>query len=148
VGIVGDVHEAAEWVAAALTQSGYRADFTPPSLWEIERFFDTEAPGGRARRGGLLDKSVGLRVFAVGSYVGEVVRRNIGGTWSGDDDDPDAEINVALDLPDGSRIWPVQRAIKRFRNGPEDGIAGYGAVLGLAVGPWPAAPRKRRWWRR
>src|SRR3954463_9429098 len=82
VGIVEDVLQAAEWVAAALTASGYRADFSPSSLWEVERFFETEAPNGPARPGGLLAERLGSRIFALGSYVGEVVRRHAGGTWS------------------------------------------------------------------
>jgi hypothetical protein len=36
-------------------------------------------------------------------------------------------MNIALHLPDGSIIWPVQRVIKRFRNGPEV-LQGVGAV--------------------
>jgi hypothetical protein len=145
VGIVEDVHEAADWIAAALTTSGYSADFTPGSLWEIERFFEVEAPGGRPRRNGLLAEQLGSRVFGLGSYVGEVVRRNVGGSWSGDDTDPAAEVNVALELPDGSRIWPVQRVMKRFSNGPEDSVIAYGAALGLDIGGRPGKPR-RRWW--
>jgi hypothetical protein len=47
-------------------------------------------------------------------------------------------------VPDGSTIWPVQRVIKRFRNGPEDSIAFYGTALGLRD---PSAAR-RRWFRR
>jgi hypothetical protein len=53
-------------------------------------------------------------------------------------------MNIALHLPDGSIIWPVQRVIKRFRNGPEDSIAFYGAVLGLT----DTSTNRRRWFRR
>ncbi|WP_432837656.1 hypothetical protein [Dactylosporangium sp. CA-092794] len=147
MGIVGDVRDAAEWVAAALTASGYRADFSPGSLWEIERFFDAEAPDGRPRPNGLLAQQLGPRLFALGSYVGEVVRRHVGGDWSGDDDDPAAEVDVCLELPDGKRIWPVQRVMRRFSNGPEDGLVAYGAALGLGVGARPGSVR-RRWFRR
>ncbi|WP_327000341.1 hypothetical protein OHA72_35100 [Dactylosporangium sp. NBC_01737] len=146
MGIVEDVHEAAAWVAAALTSSGYRADFSPGSLWEVERFFEVEAPDGRPRPDGLLARQLGARLFAVGSYVGEVIRRNAGGTWSGDDNDPAAEINVALQQPDGGRIWPVQRVMKRYSNGAEDSITAYGAVLGLDIGARPGQ-RRRRWFR-
>ena len=147
VGIVHDVQGAAEWVAGALTRSGYRADFSPASLWEIDRFFDTEAPDGQARPGGLLADRVGARVFAIGSYVGEVVRRHAGGTWSGDDSDPAAEVNVMLTLPTGSVIWPIQRVMQRYSSGPEHSIAAYGLALGLDVGKSPGN-RRRRWFRR
>jgi hypothetical protein len=146
MGIVEDVRGAADWVAAALTATGYRADFSPSSLWEIERFFDDQAPNGRPRPRGLLAEQLGARLFALGAYVGEVVRRHAGGTWSGDDADPEAEINVALDLPNGATIWPIQRVMKRFSNGDEDSVTAYGVALGLTIGPRPA-PVRRRWLR-
>ena len=99
---------------------------------------------GRARPGGLLATDFGPRVFALGAYTGEVIRRDRGGEWHADDDDPGAEVNVELRLPGGGVIWPVQRAMKRCLNGAEDGIAAYGAALGLDVGAPQPAPRKRR----
>ncbi|KAB2855245.1 MAG: hypothetical protein F9K41_09425 [Sphingopyxis terrae] len=127
--IVSDVLASAEWIAKALSSSGYQADFTLTSLGEIDRFFDEHAPGGVARPDGLLSEDVGSRIFAIGSYVGETIRRQLGGEWIGDDKDPQAEINVSIKLADGSIIWPIQRAMKRFRNGPDDSIAAYGAAL-------------------
>jgi hypothetical protein len=137
-----DIDKGADWIARALSSSGYRADFAPPSLWEIDRFFDEQSQNGAARAGGLLSSSLGQRIFALGSYMGEVVRRELGGTWSGDDNDPEAEINVELQLPDGTRCWPVQRAMKRFKNGAEDGIAAWGVGLGLVIGSPPESPQK------
>lgn len=146
--IVEDMGVGSAWIAEALTTSGYAADFSPASLWEIDRFFDDHAPGGRVKRRGLLGKQVGQRILAVGAYVGEVLRRDLGGEWHGDDDDPEVEINVELHLPGGTIVWPVQRAMKRLQNGPEDGIAAYGSALGLTVGPEPAAPSRVPWYKR
>ena len=146
--IIDDVADAAEWIATAMTYSGYRADFTAASLWEVERFFDEHTSDGQALPGGLLSEDLGARLFALGSYVGEVLRRQLGGDWRGDDTDPQAEINVALDLADGTTVWPTQRAGKRYANGNEDNIAAYGYVLGLDVGQRPPPPTKRRRFRR
>ena len=143
MGIIDDVRAAATWIAAALTSSGYRADLSPSSLWDVERFFDEQARAGKARPQGLLSEGLGTRLFALGAYVGEVVRRDRGGAWHGDDSDPQVEINVAVDLADGKRIWPVQRVMKRFRNGPEDNVAHYAILLGVEIGPRPE-PRLRR----
>ena len=129
-----DVAISADWVAHALSSSGYRADFSPQSLWEIDRFFDEHSQNGAARPGGLLAQDLGQRIFAVGSYMGEVVRRKLGGEWVGDDTDPKAEITVSLRLAGGVVCWPIQRAMKRFKNGNEDGIAAWGSGLGLHVG--------------
>jgi hypothetical protein len=135
--LVEDAGAAAEWIATALSSSGYQADFSPPSLWEVDRFFDEHTKRGKPRRGGLLAENLGQRIFGLGCYTGEVIRRNLGGKWQADDADPQGEINIELHLPDGAIVWPVQRAMKRLANGPEDAIAAYGAALGLEVGSRP-----------
>jgi hypothetical protein len=143
-----DITASADWISRALTSSGYSADFTPESLWEIDRFFDEETRNGAARPGGLLSSGLGQRIFAVGSYVGEVVRRRLGGDWIGDENDPEAEINVELRLPGDVRCWPIQRVMKRLKNGPEDGIAVWGAAFGLEVGSAPEPKARRGFFRR
>ena len=135
--LAADVQAAASWVADALGTSGYGADFSAASLWEVDRFFDDHAPDGRVLTGGLLSEQVGQRLFAIGGYVGEVIRRSLGGEWNGDDDDPHGEVNVELRLLDGSVVWPVQRALQRFSYGADESFAAYGEVLGLHVGPRP-----------
>ncbi len=140
--ILQDIFSSASWISTALKSSGYRADFTPASLWEIDRFFDEQSRAGTAKPDGFLAQDLGRRLFAIGSYIGEVVRRSLGGEWIGDETDPQAEIDIELQCPDGTRCWPVQRAIKRFKNGPEDSIAVWGHALGVEIGPRPE-PAKR-----
>ena len=133
----------AELISTALRSSGYAADFQPASLWEIDRFFDENARDGRPTSRGMLSKDFGRRMFALGGYLGEVVRRQLGGEWYGDDTAPRGEIDMELRVPGGGIIWPMERCMKRLVNGPEDGIAGYGLGLGLNVGPAPARPARR-----
>jgi hypothetical protein len=103
-----DIGQSADWIARALRSSNYRANFSPQSLWDIDLFFDDHSSDGAPKPGGLLSEQMGARLFAVGAYVGEVIRRGVGGEWQTDDSDPQGEINVALKLPDDSLIWPVQ----------------------------------------
>jgi len=145
--VIEDAMKASTWIATALSSSGYVADFTEASLGQIDRFFDEQTQGGAAKPGGLLSEDLGSRLFAIGAYIGEVIRRGRGGEWVADDSDPQAEINIALHLTDGTTCWPVQRAMKRFKNGPEDGIAAYGAGIGLGIGHQPARAERRPWWR-
>ena len=142
-----DLDGAADWISRALSSSGYLADFSPASLWAIDRFLDENSTAGVARPGGLLDRDLGSRLFALGAYTGEVIRRALGAQWRTDDQDPQGEVNVELILPDGDVIWPVQRVMKRYKNGSEDGLVAYAVALGVAVGPAPRA-HTRRWWRR
>jgi hypothetical protein len=143
VGVVDNALRMAELVAAALTKDGYDADFTPASLWEIDRFFDEQTRKGEPRRWGLLARDTSLRLFSIGAYVGEVVRRDVGGEWEGDDADEQPELNLALRLVDDGLVWPVQRAIKRMRNGAEDGIVAYAVALGVDVGPKPGRTSRK-----
>ena len=122
--LMQDIVTSKDWIALALNVSQYKADFSLNSLKEIDRFFDEQsAPGG------LLSENRGQRLFAIGSYIGEVIISEIGGEWSTDDNDPQGEVNIAVKLPNGGMIWPVQRAIKRFQQGPENSIYDYACVI-------------------
>jgi hypothetical protein len=127
--LVEDAQRMADWVANALTQTGYSADFSLESLREIDRFFDEHSTDGQPVPGGLLAEQLGPRIFALGAYVGECIIRHYGGSWRGDDAEPAGEINIQVVLPSGGIIWPVQRVMKRFKSGPEDGIYVYGRVI-------------------
>jgi hypothetical protein len=124
--IVSDALASAEQISRALSQSGYKADFSLESLKQVDRFFEEQTANGQPKAGGLLSQELGARLFAIGAYVGEVIRRQTGGQWQGDDNDPRAEVNIAIRLKTGVILWPVQRVMKRFKNGAEDGIWIYG----------------------
>jgi hypothetical protein len=142
-----DVATSSDWIAGALAQTGYGGDFSPESLWELDRFLEDHTVEGRARRGGPLADDVGAKLFALGAYLGEVIRRDHGGEWrSGSDDEAD-EVNIELRLPDGTHLWPVQRVMKRFQLGEEEGLAAYALAVGVPVGPAPAPrPKPAPWW--
>lgn len=127
--LIADTRVAAEWISRALSKSGYRADFSVESLAEIERFFAEHSNDGRPVPGGRLVEKTGPRIFALGAYVGEVLRRAATGHWYAEAGDPEVEFNIEVRFPDGSRIWPMQRAIKRFNNSPEENIHDYGLLV-------------------
>ena len=64
---VEDISSGANWISKALQASGYRANFAPESLWEIDRFFDEHSPNGTPKPGGLLSADLGQRIFALGA---------------------------------------------------------------------------------
>ncbi len=150
-----NIEAAANWIATALQQAGYHADLTPASLWEIDRFLDDNVRNGQPIADGLLAQDPGKRVFALGCYIGETFRRTLGGEWVGDTGGVKIELNIALRLPDGHVLTPVQRVATRIQHGLEDGIAAYGIGLGLDVGPPPTKeipvppplPAKKPWWK-
>lgn len=119
-----DIHTACEWVVTALNSSGYKADYTIESMKEIDRFLDEQSG-----ENGIISRGRGKILFSLGCYVGETVIRIYGGKWYADDNDPQGEINASVKLDNGTVIFPMQRVIKRYQNGSEDGIYAYVYVL-------------------
>lgn len=119
-----DIHTACEWVVMALNSSGYKADYTLESMKEIDRFIDEQSG-----ENGIISRNRGKIIFSLGCYIGETVIRIYGGKWHTDDNDPQGEINAAVELENDTVIFPMQRVIKRYQNGSEDGIYAYVYVL-------------------
>ena len=122
--LMQDIMTSKDWIAMALNSSNYAADFSINSFKEIDRFFDEQnTPDG------ILSRNRGQILFALGAYIGEVIISVCGGEWLTDDNDPQGEVNIAVRLKDGTIIFPVQRAMKRYMNGKEDSIYDYGYIL-------------------
>ena len=121
-----DVLTYADWAKNNLNTTGYNVDYTLESMKEVERFFVEQSQDG-----GALTNSPGSILFGIGSLIGETIIKTYGGKWVTDDNDPQGEINVSVELPDGTVLWPVQRCIKRLQNGPEENIYDYVYVLSV-----------------
>ncbi len=115
-----DIKASCEWVIRSLNSSGYKADYTLESMKEIDRFFDEQnTPTG------ILSLNKGQILFALASYIGETVIKLYGGKWVIDENDPECDINMAVETNSKTTLWPAKRCIKRFTNGGEDSIYGY-----------------------
>ena len=102
-------------------------DFTLTSFKDIDKFYDLHSRNGQVVENGRFSNNLGQILFSLGAYVGQTIIKIVPGTtWETDEQDPVGEVNAILKLPDGTQIWPMQRTIKRFRNGAEDGIYIYG----------------------
>jgi len=123
-----DIPVGADWISEALQSSGYKADFSPESIAEVERFFGEHTDDGAPKPGGLLASGLGGKLFALGSYCGEVLRRDLGGEWLTDDSDPKGEVNATLRLANGTDCWPMQRVVKRVW-GDEANLVHWAAVI-------------------
>ncbi|MDE7417026.1 MAG: hypothetical protein K2N44_12160 [Lachnospiraceae bacterium] len=120
-----DIPKAADWVVKALNTSGYKADYSLESMKEIDRFFDEQSgPDGVLAKNG-----TGQILFSLGSYIGQTVIKLHGGKWITNDDDPQGEVNIAVETADGVTLWPAMRCIKRYMNGSEDSIYALVSVL-------------------
>ena len=127
--LLEDIKTQAAWIVQAFHADGLKLDYSLESFKEIDRFFDLHVSGGVAKPKGRLAQNMGPILFSIGSYIGETFVRNIpGAIWVTDDQDPQGEINVEVRLPDGTVVWPTQRAIKRFKD-ESDGIYAYGYLI-------------------
>jgi len=128
--LIEDIKTYSDWIVKAFKVDQLDLDYSLESFRLIDDFFDRHSVNGVAKPNGRLSKDRGPILFAIGAYVGETIVRHFpGAVWITNDHDPMGEANVELKLPNGTTIWPMQRVIKRFQNGPQDGIYAYGTVV-------------------
>jgi hypothetical protein len=73
------------------------------------------------------EQGLRIRSFAIGAYVGEVMRRRIGGHWQ--EDKSATGDNLSLVLPSGTEAFPLSWVYKRIVNGSDDNIEHKVAVV-------------------
>ena len=118
-----DIDLAAGWAAAALAAEGYVTDRSWPSLREIDRFLERSTKRGHVRRRSLLTEHSPTLLFGVAAYVGAVLCQQLGGEWLVDDEDPEAEVTMAVALPSGTQVHPSVWVLDRIRRGSDALIA-------------------------
>lgn len=127
------IEESAEWVAGELRQREFNADFSLESLHEVDRFF---AEFARVDLPGYQDffaDDLSFRSFAMGAYVGEVLRRAQGGEWKADSSDPLIEVNIKLALTEESTCQPMRQVLLRLNAGAASSFATFAGELGFEV---------------
>ena len=112
-------------------ESGHELDYSEDSLRAVERIIDDELADWRPWRRGKAKKAAVPVASLVGAYVGEVMVRNLGGTWGWM---PEYDV-AAVQTAAGGWTSPPAKAQKRFINGKEDDLVFYYEVL------------KREWFR-
>lgn len=123
--LIQDIPEYAEWAKNNLNKTGYKVDYDLESMKEVERFFEEQSKDG----GILVPGNSGSILFGLGCFIGETIIKISDGHWETDDEDPQGEINIAVRLNDYSLLWPVQKCMKRLKNGSEDNIYDYVSIL-------------------
>jgi hypothetical protein len=128
-------------ISRELKERRYIADFSPQSLWEIERFFQDRKdepgdllflwPGNYEQKNQRQE-----RIFNIGVYVGEVVRQHLEGCrWDSDDV---ADEQIRLHLPEGKSITPMKFIGEQITTYQPGNIVKWATDAGLKVGD----PRK------
>jgi tetratricopeptide (TPR) repeat protein len=95
-------------------------DFHPAAVAVLDVFFDlTWGTAGLSPGSGDWRPSAGqgASIAGLGSFFGELVRRELGGTWREDSAAPDNLLQVSVDLPGGVQLFPMGHAFKRMKDG-------------------------------
>jgi len=104
-------------------------DFSPHSVQDVElilarmhesiprRFYE------KIYKRGPTPEQMATLSLAYGAYLGEVIRREFGGTWSKEviDDEP----AIALVLDRGNMVFTVGKVWKRLNNGEGDNVLSF-----------------------
>lgn len=125
-----DILKYSDWIVKAFKEDGLNLDYSINSLMEIDKFVQMHTKDGQPIKGRRLSKNLGGIIFSLGAYIGETLIKNVPNSkWITNDNDPQGEINIAVELGDGTTCFPGQRIMKRIQNGLEDGIYPYGHSL-------------------
>jgi len=125
-----DIENGSQWAVKAFKALGKNLDYSVKSVEHIENVFEEQFVDGQPIDGGLFSDGLGGKVFAIASYVGEVIIRNTKNTdWEFDPSDPNNEMNMMVSSKGGARIWPMQKLGKRLQNGNEDNVYHYTAII-------------------
>lgn len=120
--------QSADSVVALCGAHGVELDYSIDSLRRVDDFIEKYCPQGVPTRGGPFYDQTLMKIFAVGLYVGEVMRRNVGGSWS-DAALEQSAFGYCLVMEDGAVVWPVLWAMNRQESGLERSLYGYGACF-------------------
>jgi hypothetical protein len=120
------ISEAAAWAASMVGSRGVTLDGSIESL----RILDMLIDDARDAIKGEPNPPQAALLWALGAYLGEVLRNARGGFWTvGALEDLDQFWGTSLVFADGLQVWPMQRVIKRFLNGPDDAIYAYAVAM-------------------
>jgi hypothetical protein len=117
--------EDAEHLAA---NRGLTLDYTEPSLETVDQLLTAITGAGViSPRTPEEEEQIWALAKVYGGYVGEVVRRNLGGEWELHDN-PDGSARVILRCQ-GVQMFPCEKVYKRLAEDPFSGVGGYCRAL-------------------
>lgn len=124
--------QAQNFCALARQRYQIELDFSPLSLGRLEEWLENDFAPGSA------DDNATL-IVTLGCYLGEVVVRNLAGTWRADEEffhSPAVIIEGKLQ----TRTFPLSRVWKRFEYGNEHSLVDYYESLLRTLGRLSSPP--------
>jgi len=100
------------------------------------------APGDDRWQAGAAKEAV---ILGFGAFLGEVLRRTVGGEWQEDPAQADNVLAARVVLPGGHRIFPISRVFKRLRDGSRDRLEPLYRLARDETGAKPSTPEVDGW---
>ncbi len=121
-----DIPIASRWIIDYFKkENNIDLDYSIESVKFIDQFIEENSSDGSPKENSKLSDKLGYKLFAMSSYIGEVIIKNsTNSKWKTDDNDKAGELNIAVEIGDGI-VFPGQKIMKRMKNGNEDGLYGY-----------------------
>lgn len=105
-----------------------RLDYSLESLNRLEEYLTKTIKDSKPVRGSFFFENTDYRVFALGAYLGEVIRRNSKAVrWN--TENAETPVDIIQETPDGSKALTINKAFKRVYNGPDDNIHHFAAIM-------------------
>jgi hypothetical protein len=128
--LADDIPKASDWLVSYFKNENINLDYSLNSIKYIDDFFEENSENGSPKNKSKLSDSLGYKMFAISSYIGQVIIKAIPESkWITDDSDPDGEINMEVTTKNGGHLWPGQKVMKRLTNGAEDGLYAYAYMI-------------------
>jgi hypothetical protein len=125
----------AEEMASVLRKGRFGGTFTLRSLASLDRLIaeqgdDVDEPGTLLAPGDLPeDRRTPVRLWSLGCYLGETLRRIYGGTWEVHPDFPRRPAFWRIAFPSGLHVYPVNQVFRRYFEGAEKSLVDFGKAL-------------------
>lgn len=133
-----DITAASEWITQCFGSIGLKLDYSLDSIMHIDGFLQMSMANSQPIPGTILASNFGQILFGLGAYLGEtIIRHAPGAAWMANGEDPQTEVNVMIQLPDGGQLWPMMKVIKRAQNGFEDSVYPYAYEITKPYGEFP-----------
>ena len=115
--ILEDIDESAHWIRNAFSSLGVNLDFSLASLKEVNKFIESEFKEGKPREGSIVKPDPGAIIFALGSYLGEVILTEAGkGRWLPNSDNEEDEINIRIEIDERYVAWPMIKMMEKVKD--------------------------------
>ena len=113
-----DIPKASEWLVKYFAQDSVILDYSIQSIKQLDNFIEKNSKNDKPKDSSKLSNDLGYKFFAISSYIGQVIiKGNPGSKWVTDDNDPEGEVNIEIQMKDSTKMWPAQKVIKRYQNG-------------------------------